>query len=109
MTPDEELKRFKFEWATKHSAQSFAQVTQLSGMLKWAETRSSTNHIFRRNSCGHPLILAVPVEKSCRGRRHHVAAGWNIMTNMSPLVINERILVMVLLDCCERVSCQRSC
>lgn len=98
MTPDEGLKGFLFEWATKHSAQSFAQETQLSGILKWAETRSIMNHIFRRKSCGHPLILAVPVEKSCSEGIHHVAADWNIVTNMTPLDINGRILVMVLLD-----------
>ena len=109
MTPDEELKGFQVEWATKHSSQCFAQETQLSGMLKWAETRSSVNHIFRRKSCGHPLILAVPVEKSCRGRRYHVAADWNIMTNMTPVDINERIPVMVLLEYCVPVSCPRSC
>jgi hypothetical protein len=96
--PDEELKRIQFEWAKKHSAQSFAHETQLPGMLKWAGTRSCMNHILRRNFCGRPLILAVPVEKSCSGLRHHVAADWNIMKNMIPLDTIGRILVTVLLD-----------
>lgn len=57
MTPDEELKGIQFGWAAKHSAQTTAQETQLSGMLKWAGTRSCKNHILRRKSCGRPLIL----------------------------------------------------
>jgi hypothetical protein len=109
MTPDEELKGIQFQWATKHSAQSFAQETHLSGMVKCVGTISCMNHILRCKSCGRPLIQAVPVEKSCRERRHHVAADCNIMKNVTALDINERILVMVLLDYCVRVSCPHCC
>jgi hypothetical protein len=109
VTRDEELKGIQFEWATKHSVQSNAQETQLSSMLKWAGTRSCMNHVLRRKLCGRPLILVVPVEKFCRGRRHHIAAELNIIKNITPLDSNGRILVMVLLDYCVQVSCSHCC